>query len=240
MRSPRAGPWENELPWAVVMISRTAVADDRGCASACAKAVDASTSRGVGISITAKIPNASGWCGGGRRRSGRPSGARTRPPNHSMPRPNACAVSAPPLCHKNQSRRTLGRRVVTQQKFFRRLPCATGQGAMNHPRSRAAARRATAAPLAVRPLAGCSIVNASGDAVALSKAAAHARRSTRPHAHGGPDSNTTQPRRCRHGHRPRDQAHRPRRSAVDRLARQAPYLGTEWFDSVFAPQEFQA
>src|SRR5271170_4259675 len=29
-RSPRAVPWENELPWAVVMISQTVVADDRG------------------------------------------------------------------------------------------------------------------------------------------------------------------------------------------------------------------
>jgi hypothetical protein len=159
----------------------------------------------------------------------------------STPRPNVRAVSASPLRHKRRSRLRLRRRVVTQQTFFRRLPCATGQGAMNHPRSRAAARRATAAPLAVRPLAGCSIVNASGDAVALSKAAAHARRSTRPHARGGPDSNPTPPTRCRHGRHPRDQAHRPRRSAVDRLAQQAPYLGTEWwFDPVFAAQEFQA
>jgi hypothetical protein len=221
-RSPRAVPWENALPWAVVMISQTVVADDRERASACAKAVDASTSRGVGISITVKIPNACGWCGVGRRRSGRPSGVRTKPSNHSMPKPNACAVSVSLLRHKRRSRLRLGRRVVTQQKFFRRLPCATGQGVMSRFRRRAAARHATAAPLAVKPLAGCSIVNASGDAVALSKAAAHGSRSTRPHEHGGPDSNTTQPGRCRHGHRPRDQVHRPRRSAVDRLARQAP------------------
>jgi hypothetical protein len=42
------------------MISQTIVADDRGRAFACAKAVDASTNRGVGISVTAKIPNACG------------------------------------------------------------------------------------------------------------------------------------------------------------------------------------
>jgi len=84
-RSPRTVPGENTLPWAVVMISQTAVADDRGRASACAKVVDASTSRGVGISVTAKIPNACGWCGVGRRRSGRPNGAKTRPPKPSMP-----------------------------------------------------------------------------------------------------------------------------------------------------------
>ncbi len=222
------------------MISQTAVADDRGRASACAKAVDANTNRGVGISITVKIPNACGWCGVGRRRSGKPSGARTMPPNPSMPRPNACAVSASLLRHKRRSRLRLGRRVVTQQEFFRQLPCAIGRGATNRFRSRAAARHATVARVAVRPWAGWSIVNASGYAVALSKAAAHASRSTRPHARGGPDSNTTQPTRCRHGRRPRDQARRPRRSAVDSLARQAAYLGTEWFDSVFAPQESQA
>src|SRR5476649_2539412 len=62
-RSPRAVPCESALPWAVVMISQTAVADDCGRASACAKAVDANTNRGVGISITAKTPNACGWCG---------------------------------------------------------------------------------------------------------------------------------------------------------------------------------
>lgn len=157
-RSPRAVPWENELPWAVVMISQNAAAipvrDDRGRASACAKAVDAGTNLGVGISITAKIPNACGWCGAGRRRSGRPSGARMRPPNPSMPRPNVCAVSAPHLCHKRRSLPRLRRRVVTQQKFFRRLLCATGRGAMCRLRSRAATRRATAAPRAVRPCAG--------------------------------------------------------------------------------------
>ena len=153
-RSPRAVPWENELPWAVVMISQIAVADDRGRASACAKAVDASTSRGVQTSVTAKIPNACVWSGAGRRRSGRPSGARMRPPNQSMPRPNVRAVSAPPLRHKLQSRLRLGRRVVTQQEFFRRLPCATDRGAMSRLRSRAAARHATVARRAVRPFAG--------------------------------------------------------------------------------------
>ena len=150
-RSPRAVPWENALPWAIVMISQTVVADDHGRASACAKAVDASTNRGVGISITAKIPNACGWCGVGRRRSGRPNGARTRPPNPSMPRPNVRAVSASLLHHKRRSPLRLRQSVVTQQKFFRRLPCATGRGAMSPFRSRAATRRATAAPRAVRP-----------------------------------------------------------------------------------------
>ena len=62
------------------------VRDDRGRGSACAKAVDASTSRGVGISVTARTPNACGWSGAGRRRGGRPNGARTRRSKPSMPR----------------------------------------------------------------------------------------------------------------------------------------------------------
>lgn len=186
------------------MISQTAVADDRGRASACAKAVDASTSRGVGISITAETPNACGWCGVGRRRSGRPSGARTRPPNHSMPRPNACAVNASLLRHKRRSRPSLGRRVVTQQEFFRRLPCAIGRGAMSRFRSRAAARYATAVPRAVRPFAGSWIANASGSSVARSKAAAHASRSTRPPARGAANSNPTPSARRQHRRRLRD------------------------------------
>lgn len=193
--SPRAVPWENELPWAIVMISQTAVADDRGRASACAKAVDASTNRGVGISITARILNACGWCGVGRRRSGRPSGVRMRPPKLSMPRLNVRAVSASPLRHKRRSRLRLRRRVVTQQKYFRRLRCATGRVAMSRLRSRAAARHTTAAPRAVRPFAGSWIANASGSSVALSAAGSHASRSTRLPERGGPDSNSIQPAR---------------------------------------------
>lgn len=192
-RSPRAVPWENTLPWAVVMISQTVVADDRGRASACAKAVDASTNRGVGISITARIPNACGWCGVGRRRSGRPSGARTRPPNPSMPRPNACAVSASLLRHKRRSRLRLRQRVVTQQKYFRRLRCAIGRGAMSRLRSRAAARHATAARPAVRPFARSWIANASGSTVALSAVGAHASRSTRPPGRDAANSNPAPP-----------------------------------------------
>ena len=43
-RSPRAVPWEKQLPWASVMIVRTAAAD-LGRGFACAKGVDKSTSR---------------------------------------------------------------------------------------------------------------------------------------------------------------------------------------------------
>jgi hypothetical protein len=130
-RSPRAVPWEKALPWAIVMISQTAVADDRGSASACAKAVDASTSRAVGISVIARIPNACACSGAGRQRSGRPIGARTRRSKPSMPRQNVRAVSAPHLRHKRRRPLRMRRRVVTQQQLFRRLPCAIGRGVMS-------------------------------------------------------------------------------------------------------------
>jgi len=221
-RSPRAVPWEKTLPWAIVMISQTAVADDHERASASAKAVDACTNRGVGTSGTAKIPNAYGSCGVGRQRSGRPNGARTRPPNPSTPRLNERAVSATHLRHKSQSRRMLGRRVVTQQIFFRQLPCAIGRGAMSRLRSRAVTRRVTAAARVARPFAGWWIANVSGNSVALSEAGRHANASTRQPARGVRESNTTEPGQRHHSHRPSDPTHRPRRSADDSLAQQAP------------------
>jgi len=222
------------------MISQSVVADDRGRESACAKAVEASTNLGVGISITAKIPNACGWCGVGRRRSGRPNDGRTMRPKPSTPRPNVRAVSASLLRHKRRSRLRLGRRVVTQQEFFRQLPCATGRGAMSRLLSRVAARHASAAPRAVRPFAGSWIANASGSSVALSDAAAHASRSIRPPARDAANSNPTPSTRRPRRRRFSDPEHNPRRSAVDSRAQQALYLGTEWFDSVSAPQESHA
>ena len=80
------------------MISQTAAAvpvrDDRGRGSACAKAVAASTSRGVGTSVTARTPNACAWSGAGWRRGGRPSGVRTMRPKPSTPRSNVRAGDA--------------------------------------------------------------------------------------------------------------------------------------------------
>jgi hypothetical protein len=63
-RSPRAVPWENALPWAATMLNQSAaavpVAVERVRGSACAKAAGADTSRGVGTSAIAKIPNVGG------------------------------------------------------------------------------------------------------------------------------------------------------------------------------------
>ncbi len=113
--------------------------------------------------------------------------------------------STTPLCHtKRRSRLRLGRRVVTQQKFFRRRRCVIGRGAMSRLRSRAAARHATAAMRAVRRFAAYVIVNASGCCVARSEAAARASRSTRPPARDAANSNPKPSTRRRHRRRLHD------------------------------------
>jgi hypothetical protein len=224
-RSPRAVPWESTLPWATLMVLHRAAAlpgrDDRGRGSACAKAVAIGTSRAVPTSVTARTPNACGRSVAGRQRGVRPSGVWTMRSKPSTPRRNGRAANVPHLRRKPPRTPRLRRRVVTRQEFLGRLPCATGRAAMTHPGSRAATRHATAVPPAGRRCAGCWIVNASGGAAALSAAAGHASRSTLPHGRGGPDSNTTQPVRHHPRRLRRDQAHRPCRSASDRLAQQA-------------------
>ena len=115
--------------------------DERGRESACAKGVDARISRNVGISVSARMPNAYAWCGAGRRRSGRRGGGRTKRSRPSRPRPSGRAVSVPRLRRNHLNLRKLRRRVVTQQKFLRRLSCAIGRGAMRRRRSLAATSR---------------------------------------------------------------------------------------------------
>jgi len=176
----------------------------------------------------------------GRRRSGRPSGARTRPPNQKHA----------------EAERVRRRRVTSSPQAPKLAEIAAARG---H-----AAKIFSPTPMCDRP--GChEPVEKSGrnqarycceacreavrrvvdrerkcSSVALSAAGAHASRSTKPHERGGATSNTTQPVWRHHRRRLRDPEHKPRRSAVDSLARQAAYLGTEWSDSIFAPQEFQA
>jgi len=199
------------------MISPTAVAvavrDDHGRGSACAKAVGASTRRSVGTSVTARIPNACAWSGAGRRPGGRPNGVRTMPPKPSTPRPNARG-SSPQLPKQPEVATARGHAA----KIFSRLLCATGRGVMNRPASQAATRRATAAPPAVKPFAGCSIANASGCGAALFQAAARAIGSTRPRAPSAAACHTTHPTRRRRG----KSGPQPRRSAVDSFTPQAP------------------
>lgn len=213
---------------------------DRGFA--CAKAVDASTRPGVGISATARTPNACSWSGAGRRRADKPNVAVTRRPKHSTPRHKEHAVGAPLLRRNLRRNLTFQRRVVTQQKFFHRLPCATGPGAMKRPSSQAATSHTIAVSPAARPFAGCWIANASGCDAAHSKAAALAIRNIRPLACAATANHPTQPARHRHGHRHFNHVHRPSRSAVAGLAAQSPlaWHNVFAFDPVFTSQESQA
>jgi hypothetical protein len=214
----------SRLPWAAVIIMPSPGAgedrDDRGSGSACAKAVGTTSCHGVGTSVTAKTPNAGGNCGVGKRHGGKPDDARTMQSKSSTPRRNVRAVSVPHLRRKYQKYLRLRRRVVTQQNFFCRLPCATGRGAMSLPRSPSATRRVSAVPPAVRQFAECGNANANGCCEPLSEAAGHAIGSMRPPGRGGPDSNRTPPERRHSRRRHRDQVPRLRRSAIMALPRQ--------------------
>lgn len=107
----------SELPWTpATLIESVAVVPDRdvlACGSACARAVAASTSRGVGTSVTARILNANARFAAGRRRSGRPDGDGTPLPRLSTPRRSASAVSVPSPSPKYRLTPMLLRRVVT-------------------------------------------------------------------------------------------------------------------------------
>lgn len=105
------------------MISQIVAAADLGRGFACARGVDKSTSRGAGISATARMRNACAWFVAGRRRSGRPGGGRMKRPKSSIPRLSVRAVSVPLLCRNHPNLWKLRRRVVTQQKFFAPFLC---------------------------------------------------------------------------------------------------------------------
>jgi hypothetical protein len=75
------------------------IPDFRTVGDACAKAVGAAISRGVGTSDTARMPNACAWYGAGRQHSGRPDDASMIAPKPNTPRRNVRAASAPSLCH---------------------------------------------------------------------------------------------------------------------------------------------
>lgn len=128
VRSPRAVPWEITLPWALLTLIPKAlvvpVRDDRVRGFACAKAADGSTGRGVGTSVTARMPNACVRCGAGRRQSGRPSGAWMKRSKSSTPSPSGRDVSVAHLRRNHPSLSKLRQRVVTQQKFFANFLCA--------------------------------------------------------------------------------------------------------------------
>ena len=175
------------------MISQTLVAADRGREFVCARGVDKSTSRGVGTSVIARTPNACVCSGAGRRPSGKPDGVRMKRSKSSTPRLSVRAVSVPYLRRNHPSLSEVAAAHGHAAKIFRRLFCATGQGAMRRPQSRVATRQATAVPPAARRFAGYSIVNASGNSVALSGVSKRASRSIRPPGRDVAPGNTTLP-----------------------------------------------
>ena len=120
--SPRAFPWELQLPWAcaTLMHIRNVVPErvDRGSGAACAKGVIGNTRRGVGTSATAKIQSVSGKSAVGKRRGVKPSIARMMKPEHAMPSQRKRAVGAPKPRPRSLTAPRLVRHVVTQLKVF--------------------------------------------------------------------------------------------------------------------------
>ena len=122
MHSPRAFPWELQLPWAPLTLKYDAGARlervDRGCGLASARGVIVSICRGVGTSVTVTIQIASSKSVVGRQRDAKPRIARTTRFDLAMPKQRKSAVSEPRLCPRSLTVPKLAPRVVTQQKIF--------------------------------------------------------------------------------------------------------------------------
>ena len=95
--SPRAFPWEQDLPWALARLLKIITAGpesaDRASENACVKGAVVGTERATGTSATAKIRSACGAFVAGRRRGARPSVARMMMSEPSTPRQRRIAVS---------------------------------------------------------------------------------------------------------------------------------------------------
>ncbi len=119
MHSPRAFPWELQLPWAPIRLKYDAGAElervDRDCGLACAKGAIVSICRGVGTSATVTTRNVSGKSVVGRRRGARPSTARMPRPGDATPRRRESAVNEPRPCPRSLKPWILRPRVVTRQ-----------------------------------------------------------------------------------------------------------------------------
>jgi hypothetical protein len=119
---PELFPWEMSLPWAPPTLSQGPAVPpedaDRVRGFACAKGADASMSRGLGTSATARIRNAGGRSTVGRRHGGRPNIARMPTSKPGMPRLSA-RVASGPNPHLNLFQKQILRpRVVTQHNLF--------------------------------------------------------------------------------------------------------------------------
>ncbi len=120
--SPRAFPWELQLPWAPLTLKYDAGARlervDRGRGLACARGVIVSICRRVGTSVTVATRTVSGKSVVGRRRGARPRIARTPGLDLAMPKQRKSAVTEPRPCPRSLTPPKLPPRVVTQQKIF--------------------------------------------------------------------------------------------------------------------------
>jgi hypothetical protein len=119
---PELFPREWPLPWAPFTVrNHTAVCPEGGDlahGSACAKVADASTSRDVGTSATARSQSASGKSTAGKRHAARPEAARTPWSRTATPRPRNSAACEPKSRPRPLKTHKLRRRVVTRQKIF--------------------------------------------------------------------------------------------------------------------------
>jgi hypothetical protein len=120
--SPRAFPWEQDLPWALARVREIIAVGperaDRASETACARGAVASTKRGAGTSATVRSRSACGRFVAGRRHGARPNVAGMAMSEPSTPRQRRSAVSEPNLCPRPLKTPKLRPRVVTQPIFF--------------------------------------------------------------------------------------------------------------------------
>lgn len=95
--SPRAFPWEHNLPWALARVLKIIAVGpehaDRASENACARGAVVGTKHGTGTSATAKIRSACGRFVAGRRRGARPNVVRITMSKPSTPKQRRIAVS---------------------------------------------------------------------------------------------------------------------------------------------------
>ena len=134
---PRASLGRSSLPWASTTLRENVTAGPE-CAGlargfACAKGVDASTSRGVATSATVRSRSASGRSAAGRRRGAKPHIASTPMSRLGTPRPKESAASVRSPRLRPLRTQSLRRRVVTQLRLFFSLPLCDRPGCYEHP-----------------------------------------------------------------------------------------------------------
>jgi hypothetical protein len=95
--SPRASLGSKHLPWAPARVRQVIIAQPECAGSVrdlvCAKDAGVNISLDVGTSVIARIVNAGGWCGGGKRSVGKSNVAAMPRLGPVMPKPRKIAAS---------------------------------------------------------------------------------------------------------------------------------------------------